>query len=546
MIQRKILCEHDYLHIPLIPTQGRKRYEVQIWDGGDLFLSPSLALADEGGEYFFLNVKRFRGRELLFLVMDSDGISEKALDRIVAGPAATAENVLYPQLYRETVRPAYHFTSKRGWLNDPNGLYFKDGVFHMYYQHNPWGTPHGKVNVSWGHAVSTDLLHWEERDCAIWPWRRDWFIASGSAVVDEEGRAGYGKGAVIAAFTPLGSRNLVSGKPDYPSGGQFFAASIDDGNTFQRFLHEAVIPTHEGKGWRDPRLFRYEDHYVAAVYETNEKGANCVTFYVSEDFHDWKRASSNDDLFECPDIFPLQVDNSNEIKWVLYGANGVARVGDFDGYSFKESGCSNLLDYGNSVYAGQTWSHHPQGKRVQISWIRSLGGIGSDLINQGIYEGIPFSQCMTIPTELTLKHMGGHLHVCRRPIEQLKQLKENVLATEDFLLDTREKEMSVYCPACYSVDLTEVEGTISILAGGHAISFDPETRILSFENGSSVVMNRRELHFEVFTDATTLELCFEDSIMATYSLSVEQNIGISMKGNCRMQYTCWGMENIWM
>ena len=127
-------------------------------------------------------------------------------------------------------------------------------------------------------------------------------------MVDYEDRAGYGKDAIIAAFTVLGTQNTDPAKPGYPSGGQFLAASMDDGATFYCFSHEATVPTQNGEGWRDPRLFRYEDHYVMAVYETDEKGRNCVSFYVSEDFHDWRRTSRSDDLYECPDIFPLQIE----------------------------------------------------------------------------------------------------------------------------------------------------------------------------------------------------------------------------------------------
>lgn len=537
MIQRKILCDADYLHIPVIPDGERN--EMQIWAGGDLIASPLLALADEGGEYFFLNVSQYKGRELMLFAPTPKGISQKSLARIVCGGAPAKENPLYPQLYREPLRPAYHFSSRRGWLNDPNGLVYKDGVFHMFYQHNPFGTTHGAVNICWGHAVSTDLIFWEEKDDAIRPWRRDWSIASGSAVVDEKNHAGYGKGAIIAAFTVLGTLHTDPAKPCYPHGGQFLAASTDGGNTFYRFSHEAVVPAANNADWRDPRLFCYGDHYVMAVYERDEKDRNCVSFYVSQDFHNWERASRSENLYECPDIFPLQVEGETKSRWVLYGADGLARIGDFDGRRFAESGQQNPLDYGDATYAGQTWSNHPDGKRVHISWIRGMGNMESDMG----YEGMPFSQCMSVPGELFLRRFGDALRVCRRPVEQVRQLVGETIAKAD-AKQQEETALPMHNPACYTVRLSDAREKVAICAGKHVIFWDPLSAVLSFENGRTALLDGKSLDFEVLTDTTTVEFCFENSIMATYAMPADL-MSLAIKGKCHMQYTCRSMKNIW-
>lgn len=537
MIRRDILCETDYLHIPIIP--GGTRSDLQIWHKGELILSPCLALTDEGGFYFFLDVSNHKGQTLTFLVPEPKGITQKSLDRIVCSGPAGKENPLYPDLYQEALRPAYHFSSRRGWLNDPNGLVYHDGIYHMYYQHNPLGTPHGGVNICWGHAVSSDLLHWTEKDDAIRPWTRNWSIASGSAVVDYENRSGYGKNAIIAAFTVLGSPNLDAAKPGYPSGGQYLAASTDGGNTFFRFAHEATVPTCNGEGWRDPRLFRYEDHYVMAVYETDENGHNCVSFYVSEDFHTWRRTSRNDDLYECPDIFPLQIEGESETRWVLYGADGMARIGDFDGYHFVESGLYNPLDYGNATYAGQTWSHHPEGKRIHTSWVRGMGGVGEDLG----YEGMPFSQCMTIPAEITLRRCSDGLRVCRTPISEISRLAGDLLNETD-LVQTTETALEMHHPAYYKICLTDIKDTVSIRAGEHTIHFHAKERKICFENGSSAILDQEALSFTVLADTTTMEFCFDSSIMATYAMDPSY-MSLILKGECHIISHCRSMENIW-
>lgn len=538
MISLDIFCEHEYLHIPIVP--GGKKNELQIWDGNELVLSPCLALTDTGGETFFLDVRAHQGRTLTLLLPSPDGVTARCLERIVSAGPAVPGSALYPELYRERLRPAFHFSSKRGWLNDPNGLYYADGIYHLYYQHNPLGSQHGAVNICWGHAISSDLLHWEEKDDAIRPWRRDWSIASGSAILDEENRSGYGKNAVIAAFTVLGTPNVDPSRPGYPSGGQFLAASTDGGFTFHRFSHEASIPDQDGKGWRDPRLFRCGDHYAAAVYETDEKGENCVSFYVTDDFHTWRRSSRSGNLYECPDIFPLPVEGGEETHWVLYGADGTARIGEFDGFHFVESGASNPLDYGNVSYAGQTWNHHPEGKRVHISWVRGLGGTGEDFG----YEGMPFSQCMTIPAEITLRRFADGLRVCRRPVEQLSSLLREVLYEGEREL-AGELALPFRRPAQYEVELRGMRGETSIRMGEHRIRYESESGLLSFDNGKTALLPPGDLSFTLLTDTTTDEFCFGGCAMATYGMPPEF-MSLILSGNGRVSCVCRRVENIWL
>lgn len=222
MLIRDVKMEQGFLHIP-VKLSGTRR-ALQIWCGNALIREFYLAIADdEEGFYFFLDLHSFQGATLTLVLPEAAGLTEQALLRVRVG-AGIRDNPLYPDLYRETLRPQFHFSSRRGWLNDPNGLVFADGLYHMYYQHNPLGVLHGGVNVSWGHAVSPDLVFWEERPDAILPWRRDWTVASGSALVDTENAVGYGKNALVAAFTALGAYDEKAGG-SFPSGGQFMTAT---------------------------------------------------------------------------------------------------------------------------------------------------------------------------------------------------------------------------------------------------------------------------------------------------------------------------------
>ncbi|MDR1598968.1 MAG: glycoside hydrolase family 32 protein [Oscillospiraceae bacterium] len=537
MIRKDIPIEYPYLHVPFKPGPG-KRWHLQLWLGGTLLREVYASItAEPDAPYYFLNVRPFVGKTLTLAVPESDGLRENTLDGVIGGGEPERETALYPDLYNEELRPQYHFSSKRGWLNDPNGLAYHRGQFHMYYQHNPAGTPHGGVNICWGHAVSPDLLNWTELDDAIAPWRRDWEIASGSAIEDFEGRAGYGPGALLCAFTALGTFNEIPGR-EYASGGQFMAASVDGGNTFHLFSTQATVPTENGAGWRDPRLFRFGDGYRMAVYETF-KGRNCVSFYASDDLRHWERTSRNMDLYECPDVFPL-TDGSGETRWVFYGADGKARIGGFDGRVFTESGESNLLDYGKATYAGQTWSHHPQGKRVHISWVISMDGWTAE----ESFPDTPFSQCMSIPCELTLDCLDGRYRALRNPIEEV------------FSLRTGDGE-ALSVDAAGGTDIAIVPqsdmelvwdggdgGTLTIHAGTHAIQYTPRERTLAFDNGEKALLRDSRLRLRVLVDTTTMELFFGEGVAATYTMHPNAR-RLAFDGGGRITGRRWAVRSVW-
>lgn len=535
MLMRRIKMDRGFLHIP-VKLNGARR-TMQIWCGNALIREFYLAIAEDGdGAYFFLDLHSFQGCALTVVLPESEGLTDKALLGIRTGGDAVPGNPLYPSLYREALRPQFHFSSRRGWLNDPNGLVFAGGLYHLYYQHNPLGVTHGGVNISWGHAVSEDLIHWEERSDAILPWRRDWLIASGSALVDSGNAAGCGKDAIVAAFTALGTYDDKTGG-EFPSGGQFMAASPDGGDSFYLLSTQAAVPAQGGQSWRDPRIFRYRDHFVMAVYET-EGGKNCVSFYTSKDLRRWTKTSSSPDLFECPDLFPLKTEGGEE-KWVLYGADGLARIGDFDGSAFHESGISHPLDYGDATYAGQTWNQQPRGERIHISWCGRWGenGEGSG------YDGMPFSQCMTIPCELTLSRRENGYRVLRNPVPGLAQLRE--AAPERGRLDgTEQTPVAVAPQSDCSFEIGAISGVLELRAGKHSIRFDAGSGTLSFENGRSCRLTGKELKFRLLADTTTMEFFFADGIACTYMRKPEDR-SLTIAGRAQVRYTKWALRSIW-
>ena len=313
---------------------------------------------------------------------------------------------------REQYRPTYHHTPAYGWMNDPNGMFYKDGVWNLYFQHNPYGSQW--ENMTWGHSTSTDLLHWKYEGDAILP---DVIgtIFSGSAVVDKNNTAGFGEGAVIALYTSAGENQTQS-----------MAYSTDGGKTFTKYAGNPVI-TSNVPDFRDPHMFWNEDikkwnMILAAGQQMN--------IYTSDNLKDWKYESSfgtgygnHDGVWECPDLMKLKVRGTDKEKWMLicninpggpFGGSATQYfVGDFDGHKFtcdSKPEVTKWMDYGKDHYATVTFDNAPEGRHVALAWMsnwqyaaqvptmqyRSGNSIPRDL---GLFEHKGETYCSVVPSQ---------------------------------------------------------------------------------------------------------------------------------------------------
>ena len=318
----------------------------------------------------------------------------------------------YDMKNREQYRPAYHHTPAYGWMNDPNGMFYKDGVWNLYFQHNPYGSQW--ENMTWGHSTSTDLLHWKYEGDAILP---DVIgtIFSGSAVVDKNNTAGFGEGAVIALYTSAGENQTQS-----------MAYSTDGGKTFTKYAGNPVI-TSNVPDFRDPHMFWNEDikkwnMILAAGQQMN--------IYTSDNLKDWKYESSfgtgygnHDGVWECPDLMKLKVRGTDKEKWMLicninpggpFGGSATQYfVGDFDGHKFtcdSKPEVTKWMDYGKDHYATVTFDNAPEGRHVALAWMsnwqyaaqvptmqyRSGNSIPRDL---GLFEHKGETYCSVVPSQ---------------------------------------------------------------------------------------------------------------------------------------------------
>ena len=274
-----------------------------------------------------------------------------ALDgvRCAAEPPGAAER------YGEALRPQFHFSSRRGWLNDPNGLVCHDGTYHLFYQHNPYGTEWG--NMHWGHAVSPDLVHWTERPVALYPDALGTMF-TGCAVVDRHNTSGLGSGSqppIVLVYTAAGEW----ARPPVPYT-QCLAFSADGGATWHKYDGNPVLPHQAGKN-RDPKVIWHpqSERWIMALYLDR----NAYSLFASRNLIDWERTCDLDlpGCTEVPDFFPLAVDGDpDDERWVFWGANTTYLVGDFDGRRFTPQGGPRRLQPSGPALRGADLQRHPR------------------------------------------------------------------------------------------------------------------------------------------------------------------------------------------
>ncbi|MHB8866654.1 MAG: GH32 C-terminal domain-containing protein [Pirellulaceae bacterium] len=396
---RQLTVEHRYLHFPV--KKGAAVVRMKVTAADKVVDDFDIELASGTPDFWtFLDMQEYRGQEATIEVVrlpsDSQGLSQVTQADEVPGAAT---------LYREKYRPQFHFSPRVGWNNDPNGLVFYRGEWHLYFQHNPYGWGWG--NMHWGHAVSPNLVHWTELPIAIYPFEYGDWVFSGGAVVDTNNTAGFKTGdndVIVASYTSTGR-------------GEAIAYSNDRGRTFVDFEGNPVIK-HQG---RDPKIIWYAPgkHWVMAVYDEEGTGNDQkqrIAFYSSPDLKQWTLQSKIDGYFECPEIFELSVEgNQHESRWVLYAADGAYQLGSFDGKVFTpEHAEKHRYNWGNCFYASQTYSNVPpkDGRRIQVAW----GQIGS--------PEMPFNQQMNFPVQLTLHATDEGLRMFANPVQEIAQLRE--------------------------------------------------------------------------------------------------------------------------
>ena len=382
-------------------------------------------------EWFSWDVAEFPGKAARITIVDKStgGWGHINVDQIVQSDERKQEEPEVSALYDETYRPQFHFSPKANWTNDPNGLVFYKGEYHLFFQHNPFGINWG--NMHWGHAVSKDLVHWEELPIALEPDALGTCF-SGSAVVDWDNTSGLQRGdekVLVALYTGAPVPEVEGG----PKFSQCMAYSNDRGRTWTKYEKNPVLG-HIIGGNRDPKVFWHKatHRWVMALY----KDAHDFAFFASPNLREWTHLSdiTLPDSSECPDIFELPVDgDAKNTKWVFLGGDGSYVLGSFDGTVFKAETEKCKADWGANYYATQSYSDIPEadGRRIQIAWM-----------NGGRYPRMPFNQQMNFPCELRLRSLPEGIRLCRMPVREIELLHEPGLTRGDFTLAPGENPLA--------------------------------------------------------------------------------------------------------
>ena len=322
------------------------------------------------------------------------------------------------------MRPEFHFTPATNWMNDPNGLVYYKGLYHLFYQYNPEGDQWG--HMSWGHATSEDLLHWNELPVAIRDDERA-MIFSGSAVVDHQNTSGFGtleNPAMVAIYTEHQDEHQAQG----------LAYSVDEGLTWTKYSHNPVLDLGK-KDFRDPKVTwdKARGHWLMSVALPQEYK---IAFYKSRDLKNWEHlsefgpAGATGGIWECPDLFELEVDGST--KWVLIvslnpggpvgGSATQYFIGDFDGITFTQTeyvGETKWIDFGADYYAAVSFNDVPDGRRIMIGWM-------SNWDYAKFIPANPYRGEMSLPREITLNKINGAIELIQQPVREAKHLVREI------------------------------------------------------------------------------------------------------------------------
>ena len=528
----RINGDGKYLMLPVQESNDDARIVVLV--DGNIDRTVNVRLAKSKVDYFVpLDLTSYNGHDVLLNVITTQNRSNIR----EAKDDACWKNLSLTDTFdisnREKYRPAYHHTPLYGWMNDPNGMFYKDGVWHLYYQWNPYGSKW--QNMTWGHSSSTDLVNWNHHPAAIEA-NGLGAVFSGSSVVDTENTAGFGKNAVVALYTSADLSQIQS-----------IAHSVDHGHTFEIYPGNPVI-TLESEA-RDPNMFwdTANNRWVLSLAHALDHE---MLFFTSPDLKNWtlqsafgKGKGAQDGVWECPDLFKLKVDGTDEEKWVLvcninpggpFGGSATQYfVGDFDGTAFKADTDADgniptkWMDYGKDHYATVSWSGAPDNRRTLIGWM-------SNWQYAAEVPTLQYRSANTLPREAGLfKNADGQIYMSSAPSPELVNLRDKEIVKVNNKSAGRKKRvfslpvsndgvceilLDLDCRRADSVDIriannADESVTLRYNSSDHSLSFDRRhSGIVDFSQDFPAVTvaptfeNDKKISLRIFIDKSSMEV----------------------------------------
>ncbi len=528
----RINGDGKYLMLPVQESNDDARIVVLV--DGNIDRTVNVRLAKSKVDYFVpLDLTSYNGHDVLLNVITTQNRSNIR----EAKDDACWKNLSLTDTFdisnREKYRPAYHHTPLYGWMNDPNGMFYKDGVWHLYYQWNPYGSKW--QNMTWGHSSSTDLVNWSHHPAAIEA-NGLGAVFSGSSVVDTENTAGFGKNAVVALYTSADLSQIQS-----------IAHSVDHGHTFEIYPGNPVI-TLESEA-RDPNMFwdTANNRWVLSLAHALDHE---MLFFTSPDLKNWtlqsafgKGKGAQDGVWECPDLFKLKVDGTDEEKWVLvcninpggpFGGSATQYfVGDFDGTTFKADTDADgniptkWMDYGKDHYATVSWSGAPDNRRTLIGWM-------SNWQYAAEVPTLQYRSANTLPREAGLfKNADGQIYMSSAPSPELVNIRDKEIVKVNNKSAGRKKRvfslpvsndgvceilLDLDCRRADSVDIriannADESVTLRYNSSDHTLSFDRRhSGIVDFSQDFPAVTvaptfeNDKKISLRIFIDKSSMEV----------------------------------------
>ena len=542
-----------YVLLPVQETAQMAR--VRVLSNGTEVLAANVSLAIDKTDYLVpLDLSAWSGSRIL---LDIRRTRARGVHLDPSGEACWSEMVTAPVFDRtnreKAYRPFYHFTPEYGWMNDPNGLVYQNGEWHLFYQYNPYGSLWG--NMHWGHAVSRDLVDWEHLGVAIAPDALG-AVFSGSAVVDQANTAGFGRDAIVAMYTSAGDNQTQS-----------LAYSNDGGRTFTKYPGNPVIVAEDTPDFRDPKVF-WDDQ--TRQWKVVLAAGQEVRFYSSDNLKDWTYESSfgqgygsHDGVWECPDLIRLPFEGKD--RWVLllninpggpFGGSATQYfVGSFDGKTFQ---CDDLptvtrwMDYGKDHYATVTWSNAPQGRTVALAWMSNWQYANSVPTQQ-------FRSANSVPRDLSLVRKGKEVLLKSTPSPEVEALRGRPVK---FKLATASVDLFEHPQRAYELvvrfSLPKKEGATFELSNENgervAFTYEPRTQTFSMDRqGSGDVMFSEsfaavttaparvggKMELRLLVDSASIEAFGEDFCMTTLVFPSAPYNTLKLYGNLKADVTLY-------
>ncbi|ERM84568.1 hypothetical protein P872_24425 [Rhodonellum psychrophilum GCM71 = DSM 17998] len=428
--------------------------------------------------------------------------------------------------FNEAYRPQFHFSPPSQWMNDPNGMVYLDGEYHLFYQYYPDSTIWGPMH--WGHAISEDMVHWEHMPVALFP-DEFGYIFSGSAVVDHNNTSGLGTSenpAMVAIYTYHDPEGEKAKRDDYQTQG--IAYSTDRGRTWTKHENNPILKNPGIKDFRDPKVSWVESNDGTGQWIMALAVLDRISFYSSPNLIDWAHESDFNPswgayggVWECPDLFPLTTADG-EVKWVLFvsinpgGPNGGSAtqyfIGDFDGSNFNvESNEVKWLDYGADNYAGVTWSNIPKadGRKLMIGWM-------SNWLYANVVPTENWRSAMTVPRSLELIKKGNDFLVASKPIKELEKLRSSTETVKGENIALREElvELELIPKANdFSIEFSNAANEkVLISKKGDVLTFDrSQSGKMDFSGDfgkihQAPIANEKIQSIRIFLDRSSLEI----------------------------------------